>query len=173
MSDRNGKIFCTSIASLSHISKCGELDFGIVEGDIHSEHLKKRPLGEDRLIAVCSPDYSAPSKISLGEAIRYPLLLRECGSASRDLFDGVLAQKHFAVRPFVESVSNEALIAFAAAGHGIAVLPEGIVGEAISQGILKSLTIADASMTRTHYLLVHKNKRFNTLCQEAFDLLIQ
>ena len=59
------------------------------------------------------------------------------------------------------------------AGHGIAVLPEGIVGEAISQGILKSLTIADASMTRTHYLLIHKNKRFNTLCQAAFDLLIQ
>lgn len=73
----------------------------------------------------------------------------------------------------MESVSNEALIAFAAAGHGIAVLPEGIVGEAISQGILKSLTIADASMTRTHYLLIHKNKRFNTLCQAAFDLLIQ
>ena len=153
--------------------ECGELDFGIVEGDIHSEHLKKLPLGEDRLIAVCSPDYSAPSKISLGEAIRYPLLLRERGSASRDLFDGVLAEKHFSVRTFVESVSKEALIAFAAAGHGIAVLPEGIVGEAISQGILKSLTIADASMTRTHYLLIHKNKRFNTLCQAAFDLLIQ
>ena len=148
--------------------ECGELDFGIVEGDIHSKHLKKLPLGEDRLIAVCSPDYSAPSKISLGEAIRYPFLLRERGSASRDL-----AEKHFSVRPFVESVSNEALIAFAAAGHGIAVLPEGIVGEAISQGILKSLTIADASMTRTHYLLIHKNKRFNTLCQAAFDLLIQ
>ena len=153
--------------------ECGELDFGIVEGDIHSEHLKKLPLGEDRLIAVCSPDYSAPSKILLGEAIRYPFLLRERGSASRDLFDGILAEKHFSVRPFVESVSNEALIAFAAAGHGIAVLPEGIVGEAISQGILKSLTIADASMTRTHYLLIHKNKRFNTLCQAAFDLLIQ
>lgn len=153
--------------------ECGELDFGIVEGDIHSEHLKKLPLGEDRLIAVCSPDYSAPSKISLGEAIRYPFLLRERGSASRDLFDGVLAEKHFSASPFVESVSNEALIALAAAGHGIAVLPEGIVGEAISQGILKSLTIADASMTRTHYLLIHKNKRFNTLCQAAFDLLIQ
>ena len=58
------------------------------------------------MIAVCSPDYSAPSKISLGEAIRYPLLLRECGSASRDLFDGVLAQKHFAV-PLPRSSSQD------------------------------------------------------------------
>ena len=153
--------------------ECGELDFGIVEGDIHSEHLKKIPFGEDRLIAVCSHDYCIPTEVSLAELSRYPLLLRERGSASRDLLDKALSEKHLSTKPFVESVSNEALISFAEAGHGLAVLPDGIICNALSQGTLKSVKVTDATMTRTHYLIVHKNKCFNTLCQSVFNALME
>lgn len=151
----------------------GELDLGIVEGDIHSEHLKKRPLGEDRLMAVCAPDFPAPMEMPLSELASYPLLLREKGSASRDLLDKTLSEKRLSVSPFAESVSNEALISFAEVGHGIAVLPEGIVNPGISRGGLRAIAITDGAMTRTHYLLVHKNKRFNPLCQAALDLLVR
>lgn len=151
--------------------ECGELDLGIVEGDIQSEHLKKLPFGEDRLVAVCSPDHPAPLEARLSDIIGYPLLLREEGSASRDLFHSALSEKHLSAKPFVESVSNEALISFAEEGHGVAILPEGTVSGAVESRLLKRIAITDASLGRTHYIIMHKNKRFNPLCLAAIDIL--
>ena len=122
------------------------------------------------MIAVCSPSDMKKS-VCLAELIKYPLLLREIGSASRDLLSKNLAERHLSVKPFAESVGNEALVSLAKGGHGIAVLPEGIVKDAIKQGSLCELTISDTVLMRTHYIVTHKNKRFNSLCQAAFHLL--
>lgn len=151
--------------------ECGELDFGFIEGDVRSARLKKLPFGEDRLLAVCSPDYPAKNTLMLDELLCHPLLLREQGSASRYLFDKLLAERHLLAKPFVESVSNEALVAFAEVGHGVSVLPEGIVNQAIENKLLRPITVKDASLSRTHYIVMHKNKRLNPLCLSAIELL--
>ena len=162
--------FIDRTAAIEEKIECGAIDFGIVEGIVRSPYLKTTPIGGDRLIAVCSPSDMKKS-VCLAEFIKYPLLLREIGSASRDLFSKNLAERHLSVKPFAESVSNEALVSLAKDGHGIAVLPEGIVKDAIKQGSLCELTISDAVLMRTHYIVTHKNKRFNSLCQAAFNLL--
>lgn len=162
--------FIDRTAAIEEKIECGAIDFGIVEGIVRSPYLKITPIGGDRLIAVCSPGDMKKS-VCLAELIKYPLLLREIGSASRDLLSKNLAERHLSVKPFAESVSNEALVSLAKDGHGIAVLPEGIVKDAIKQGSLCELTISDAVLMRTHYIVTHKNKRFNSLCQAAFHLL--
>ena len=158
-------------AVIEEMLECGRLDFGIVEGDVKIGHLKKLPFGKDKLTPVCAPYYAVPKSITLEQLTQHPLLLREAGSASRDLFSAALAQRHLSVKPFVESVSNQALISFAEQGHGIAVLPEGIVKEGVSSGALCTLEITDADMSRTHYVIMHKNKYLSELCLSAIELL--
>lgn len=151
--------------------ECGALDLGIVEGEVYSGHLKRQPLGEDRLVAVCAPTYDVPQRIPLKKLVAYPWLLRETGSATRDMLHTALAEKHLSVTPFVESASNEALLSFAEAGHGIAILPEGIVDRAIGSRLLRPIEITDTKLVRTHFIVMHKNKQFNALCQSAIEIL--
>lgn len=151
--------------------ECGELDLGVIEGEIRSEHLNRLPFGSDRLIAVCASSDSTPSGITAAELAESPLLLREKGSASRELLDKAMGECRLSVTPFVESISNEALVSLAKAGHGVAVLPEGIVSEAILRGELRELTLSDLSLARTHYIVSRKSKRFNRQAREAMELL--
>lgn len=153
--------------------ECGELDFGIVEGDTPSPNLRKVQIGEDRLVAVCSPNYPAPQRITLDELVTLPLLLREMGSASRDLFHTALVENHLSAKPFVESVSNEVLISIAKAGHGIAVLPEGVVKDSLQANQLRLVEITDTALTRCHYIIVRKNKHLHALCRSAIEILKQ
>lgn len=153
--------------------ECGELDLAMIEGELRSAHLKKVPFGEDRLLAVCSPEYPVSAEMMPTELIRHPLLLREKGSASRALLDKALLEARLSVTPYAESISNEALVALAKGGHGIAVLPEGIVNEALLRQELRSLTVVGWSLSRTHYIVMRNNKRLNAQCQQAIDLLKQ
>ncbi len=148
----------------------GGLDFAFVEGNIHSNHLVKQAVFQDWLTAVSSCESVIPDQITLQELINYPLLLREPGSASRDLLDAVLSTKSLAATPTVESASNQALISCAAAGNGIAVLPQKLIDEWIRQKKLKMITITDCNFARNYFLAYHKNKRFYSLQEKALSL---
>lgn len=161
-------------AEIEEKLECGEIDLGIVEGEIRSEHLKRIPFGEDQLIAVCAPSYPAPSELTLAELTAFPLLLREPGSASRDLLRNALAEKRLSSsKPFVESVSNGVLISFAEEGHGVALLPQSVVADSVRDARLCPIRITDATFQRKHYIVMHKNKHFNALCQSAIDTLLE
>lgn len=150
----------------------GRLDLAIVEGKITSTFLFVRPFAEDRLVAVAGKDYPVEDRIELSALTGHSLLLRERGSASRDLFDSALATASLSVHPTMESVSNEALFAAAEENLGIAILPEGLVPPHLAGGKLRVLTIAGASFERQSFLIVHKNKKFSPLQKEIYDLCL-
>ena len=154
----------------------GSLDFAFVEGSIRSNHLITQAVFQDRLTAVSSCQFAVSKEITLQKLTTYPLLLREPGSASRDLLNAVLSVNNLAVTPMIESASNQALIACAVAGNGIAVLPHNLVKECVEQGKLKTVTITDCDLNRDYLLAYHKNKRFYslqeralTICKERFE----
>ena len=148
----------------------GNLDFGMVEGDVLSPHLRAIPFGGDSIVAVCAKDQQIPCELSLEELIKYPLLLREVGSASRNLFDQALSLNHLSAKPVLESVSNECIIASVEARLGISVLPESLVIPSIKDGKLKVLTVKDTDFRRNHSLLIHKNKKLSPLQSKALSL---
>ncbi len=149
----------------------GNLDFGAVEGTPSSPHLQTVPFGSDALVCVCTPDYPAPQSVSLEELLSHRLLLRESGSACRELFDRELYGQRLLARPLLESASNESLLAAALGGHGIAVLPRSLVAELVTEGRLCEVEVTDANLTRERYLVYHRNKKFNTLQRKAFSAL--
>jgi len=154
----------------------GNLDFAFVEGVVHSDSLKKQIISRDNLTVVCGAAFSIPQRISLKEFTEYPILLREHGSASRNLLDSVLSANGMTITPVIESASNHALIACAehiesASNHaliacaehniGIAVLPQRLVDDPIENNRLKVIEVDDNSFERYYYLVHHKNKRFS------------
>lgn len=148
----------------------GNLDFAFVEGSIHSRHLITQAVFQDRLTAVSSCEFAVPEQITLEELTKYPLLLREPGSASRDLLDATLSVNRLSAAPMIESASNQALISCAMAGNGIAVLPQNLIREWTEQGNLKTITITDCDFDRDYLLAYHKNKRFYSLQEQALSI---
>ena len=157
-------------AMIEEMLEKGDLDWGIVEGDIFSSSLKATPIGHDSLIVVCSSRCQIPTKMTLDELVGHPLLLRENGSTSRNLLGLALSAKHLTVVPFLESVSNQCLLTAAMHDMGLAILPESVVADDIKRGNLHHVTVTEVDFKRTHYMLIHKNKRMNTLQQKAYDL---
>lgn len=149
----------------------GGLDFGFVEGEISSTHLTATTFGSDRIVAICHSDYIISNSVTLSTLVEHPLLLREKGSASRDLFEHVVSLAHLSAKPMIESISNQCLISAAEENLGIAILPEGLVSELLSLGRLKQISITDADFSRTHYLLIHKNKRLNPIQKQAYEIV--
>lgn len=139
----------------------GNLDFAFVEGVVHSDSLKKQIISRDNLVVVCGPTYFIPQRISLKDLTEYPTLLREHGSASRDLLDSVLSANGMTITPVIESASNQALIACAEHNIGVAVLPQKLVAEPIKKNRLKVIEVDDNSFERCYYIVHHKNKRFS------------
>lgn len=150
----------------------GNLDFGFVEGEITSPYLNAVEFGSDRIVAVCASDYSISDTVTLAELIQHPLLLREVGSASRDLFDNTLFLAHLTEKPMVESASNQCLISSAISGLGVTILPEGLVNDVVEERTLKIVNIEDADFSRKHYLLIHKNKKLNPIQRQVYQMCL-
>ena len=150
----------------------GEIDIGMVEGEITSPYLNTHPFGGDCIAAVCAKKLSVSDRIGVEELSGLPMLLRERGSASREAFDKAIASCGVTVKPFMESVSNECIVSAALEGLGVAVLPEELVSEYIEAGRLKKLTLDELELSRRHSLVIHKNKRLNPLQSKALELCL-
>ena len=148
----------------------GNLDFGIVEGAITSTDISITPFGCDCVVAVASADFPVPDTLTAEELVKYPLLLREEGSASRNLFNRTLSAHNLVVKPILESVSNECITSAVEARLGISVLPESLVMPLINDGKLKIISVKNTDFQREHSLLLRKGKKLNPIQLKAFEL---
>lgn len=69
-----------------------DLDFGITDYPSNPQFFISVPVGTDKMIAVCSSDYLCQDSVKMEELITMPLLLRELGSGSRSIVEGILSK---------------------------------------------------------------------------------
>lgn len=150
-----------------------ELDIAFVEGLAHSPHLVMRPYMDDRLIAVCPRDhpFAGLPGVSLETFLGEPLLLRERGSGTREVFDQAVAARGLAAEPLWESASTEALLAGVAQGLGLSVLPARLVESAVQEHRVACVTIDGCDLTR-RFCLVHHRKKYLPQVAEQFISLV-
>lgn len=146
-----------------------DLDLGLIEGAVHSDSILTRPFMQDRLSVICSPDdpLCQMQAITAGDLAARPLLLREKGSGTRELFDHAMAALEYTCTPAWESTSTQALVNAAANGLGVAVLPYLLVQDQLGQGAVAELHIRDLDFHRGFRVIYHKNK-FLTNLAKAF-----
>ena len=149
-----------------------ELDFALIEGSTSGENLVNEEFYQDSLILLVPPESVILSreKITLAELAEYPLLLREKGSACRNLLDHIFALHNIECTPLMESVSSHAIIQGVHEGIGISFLPENLVRHSVDSGFVCTRAVSDEAFIRKNYIVYHKNKLLTASAVDFIDM---
>lgn len=122
-------------------------------------HIILRPFMEDKLCAIVPPDSSLASKtsITLEELALHPFLMREKGSAGREILDAYFSLKDIHIHPLWESSSTQAIVQGVAMGLGVSVLPEMMIKKDILEHRVSYLSFPKP-LKRNLNLILHRNK---------------
>ena len=152
------KIHVENAAAILQDLQANSIDLAFVEGVIPQRNVRSFAFSSYRVIAACSPGYSSAPSLSAADLCRERLLLREKGSAIRDVLDSTLLLRDLSADPVWTSVNSQALIQAARHGLGIAVLPELLLEHELAAGTLRPVNIDGLELVNRNHLVVHKEK---------------
>lgn len=147
------------------------VDFGLIEGVVHSDQIRVREFARGRMVPVCAPSHAlaAKKRIPLEVVAKQWFLLREKGSGARELFDSVMMTNGISIDPLWESISTRALISGVKEGIGISVLPEQLVQRELEEGELIALEFETLQFERKFSLILHKNKNLSRAARNFLE----
>lgn len=149
-----------------------QIDFGIIEGDAHEKQIIQLPILDDRLCLIVPKNHplTRKSNVYLSDLVSYDLLLREPGSAGRDIIDSVFAANSISITPLWESVSTQALIRGVMNNIGISILPYLLVKEHLDKNEIIEIPLKDFNFKRHFSIIYHKNKYLSAAALSFMDL---
>lgn len=135
------------------------IDIGLIENQPEHEDICAVPFMRDELAAILPPGHALGrrKKVTLEQLAEYPFLMREKGSAGREILDAAFALRQQAVHPIMESISTQAIVRGVAEGLGVAVLPYLLVRRAIREGAVIQAPLVEP-MERNLNIIYHKSK---------------
>ena len=149
------------------------IDLGLIETQPEHEDIQAIPFMKDSLCAIvgCSHPLAKESSVTLSDLAQYPFLMREKGSAGREILDSYFSIQQLNVRPAWESSSTQAIVKGVAEGLGVAVLPYLLVEKDIQEKTVRMLPFT-RPLSRDLNIIYHKSKyltpnmkAFLSLCQ--------
>lgn len=148
------------------------IDMGIIEGVAHSPYICSESFEGDRLVLICPPGHAFGGKTleGLPEVISQPFILREKGSAGREILDGLLAAQELDIRPLWQSTSNQAILRGVKNGLGVSILPYFLVQEGIERGELCEFKIKGLTLGRKFSVIYHRNKFLTQSARALMEL---
>lgn len=144
-----------------------KLDVAIVEGRTISSDLICTPIITDKLCLICDKSHPFASEIHIKAHMlnNAPLLLREAGSGTRELFEQAMREVGICVLPQWESQSTTAILNGINAGFGVSVLSSRLVDK--DKFCVRE--IEDLPLQRTFNLVYHKNKFLSKPLSQFID----
>ena len=136
------------------------VDIGLIENQPKNPDLCAIPFMQDELCAIVPPDHPLAGKkkaAALEELAQYPFLMREKGSAGREILDACFEVSQLSVRPVLESSSTQAIVSSVAEGLGVAVLPYLLVRKDIAEGTGSQVPLVHP-LRRSLNIIYHKSK---------------
>ena len=136
------------------------VDIGLIENQPKNPDLCAIPFMQDELCAIVPPDHPLAGKkkaAALEELAQYPFLMREKGSAGREILDACFEVSQLSVRPVLESSSTQAIVSSVAEGLGVAVLPYLLVRKDIAEGTVSQVPLVHP-LRRSLNIIYHKSK---------------
>lgn len=145
-----------------------KVDFGLVEGAVNHNSIQQVEFMDDHLSLIAAYDHplTHSESVTLQDTAQYPFLLREPGSAGRDIIDSVYQSRGILIQPVWESISNHALIEGVIHNLGISILPYRILQNAIAQKQIQEIPLTDCAFSRSFSIIYHKNKYLSPSCQD-------
>ena len=143
-----------------------ELEMGIIGKKPLNKKLASETLWKDRLALIVSNNHVWCKKksITLPELLNEPFVIREKGSATRELFESSLNKSksisHVQLNICGELGSSEAIKEAVIAGWGVSVISIHAVSRELSQGLLCEIPLQGYSMERHFYLIYRRQFDF-------------
>lgn len=149
-----------------------QVDFGLIAGTVTNPKLCREAFFSDRMCLIAAPGHplSRLGSVTLQMLGGCDLLLRESGSAVREITDSLFHSHGLSITPAWESVSTEALIRAAADGLGVSILPYTLVKEDLLQKKIVELPLCVPELSRPFYLVHHQNKFLSPAAKDFFSL---
>lgn len=151
-----------------------EIDLGLIETQPQNPEIRFQSFMSDAMCAIVSPEspLSEMKSISLEQLAELPLLVREKGSAGRELLDAAFNMMQKPMNILWESVSTQTIIQGVSAGIGAAVLPEMLVRDAAGRGIVRILPLS-APIIRNLNIICHRSKNISYSMNRLIELCMQ
>ena len=144
----------------------GEIDLGLVEGDVTKHNLIVEKLLPDELVLVMSPDHEWAKRknISISEITKEPLVMREKGSGTRQMIEKCLEENSINPDDLKVSLvlgSTEAIKTAVEDGLGVSIMSAWAARKELKAGMLVASTFKDAKFGR-HFSLIQRRKGFTS-----------
>lgn len=148
------------------------VDFALTEGESSIPQIRQEPILKDRFCVIAHPSHalSARNDVALEDLPLYPLLLREPGSASRDMVDSLFLSRNQAIRPAWESTSTQALVRGVMNNLGISILPYYLAQQEIQQGLVTEIPVKNLELYRYFSIIFHQHKYLSQSAKAFLDL---
>ena len=171
--DIRAEVVINNSATIERFAVDNAIDVGLIENNPEHPDIHSTPFRKDRLCGIAPPGHPLAGRagVTLPELARFPLLLREKGSGSREILDACFALEQLSIRPLWESVSNQAIISGVAAGLGIAVLSELLVAPSVQTGRVSAFSLQPA-LERNFIIIRHKSKYLTPPLQAFMELCL-
>lgn len=147
-------------------------DLGVLGGELRNPDLVFEPFCEDPLILIVSTQHPWARRrtVSIRELADQPFIMREAGSATRDVIESRLAAEGLTLQTTMELGSNEAIKRTVEMGHGVALISAAIAQREIKAGELKALRVREPGLLRRYYFVYHREKRESPLVRAMLDV---
>ncbi len=152
-----------------------KLDLALVEGNIKSTELMVTPAIPDCLVLVCQKDHplSRRDSINIKELERYPFILREEGSGTRETFTNALREHNVHIDVKWSCHGFDSIMEAVLANQGMTVISRRIAEPFVSEGKLCIVQIEGIQMNRSFSLVHHKTKYMNDTMRNLINLIPQ
>mgnify|MGYP002081731820 FL=1 len=169
------KVIVNNTSKIEEKLLTNELDIGIVEGVIRSNHLILKPILEDRLVLVCGKThrfYYQNEDVMLEQLENESFIMREEGSGTRDLFVSYIESEGYSINIDWECTETNVIIKGVVDGYGLTVISQRLVQKELEDGSLKVVNLKNFNWARTFNLVYHKNKLLSPDLKEFINLVI-
>lgn len=148
------------------------IDIALIEGQIHSSYIRTHQFKKDKLVLICGLNHQLSNydELHINDIKNESFLLREKGSAGREICDNIFATNGIDLNITWESSSTQAIIKAVSLGLGLSVLPYLLVKDSIERNEIKALNLKDISFDRYFSIIYHKNKFLTKSAKTFIDL---
>jgi len=166
------------IGNAAHVESLvleGQLDLGLSEGRVASEHLHAEVFAHDEMVLIAAPTHPLARQAEGGirvEALRgQSFIVRERGSGTREVVEEALERHGLHVTPAMSLGSTEAIKNAVAIGLGVALVSSLTLELELESGRLRRIPIADLSIQRALHLVTLEGKPPSPAAAEFLRLL--
>jgi DNA-binding transcriptional LysR family regulator len=148
----------------------GNIDFGIVEGDITRQKLIVEKLIVDELVVIIPPlhPWAKKREVSIYDVVKEPFILREEGSGTRQIIEKYLNKHGISTHEMKASMMLGSTVAIKGAvesGVGVSIVSRWAARKESKYGSLKLLSIKEEKLLR-EFALIHQK---NSIASHAVD----